>query len=362
MLKLGRILLTGMIAGTCFAGAPSHGVSVRGCVANEGPLAASRTAGLPIMRRLVKVADEDGAYRCTMEVDGYSLKDVLERFDVKKKTNDGFDRPLDTYITVAGRAGHPVLLSYSEVFFAGDGGPLLVEKARLVLPHHHQPLKPGKANPTVLMDLAKRDALDLTSCAVCHHGGKLPLLSVPKGWLLVVPQDGYGARFVEDIAEIAVKQVGISVKADLEASKTALVETPEFVGLDGSKVDLTRALFEKTAQHSWRDAAFGLGMGFHEIRKWEGADLGSLLRPLLPAETDLRSVWVLVTAADGYRVLYSGAEIFTAPEGRGVVLVDRINDAPMGAGSGRYHAVPRADFYADRDVRMVKEIRIGLTH
>jgi hypothetical protein len=361
MSNLGRILMIGMLAGTCFAGAPAHGVNVRGCVVKEGLLTASRTAGLPIVRRLVKVTDENGAYRCTMEVDGYALKDVLERLDVKKKTDDGFDRPLDTYITVQGRAGHPVLLSYSEVFFAGDGGPILVEKARLVLPHHHEPLPLGKANPTVFMDPAKRDALDLTSCAACHQSGKRPL-AVPKGWLLVVPQDGYGARFVEDIAEIAVKQVGIPVKADREASKSAVIEAPELIGLDGSKQALARELFERSTQHSWRDAAFGMGTGFHEIRHWEGADLGDLLRPLLPAGTDPRSVWVLVTAADGYRVLYSGGEVFTAPEGRGVALVDRINGAPMGPGSGRYHAVPRADFYVDRDVRMVKEVRIGLVN
>ena len=112
-------------------------------------------------------------------------------------------------------------------------------------------------------------------------------------------------------------------------------------------------------QRTWKDAAIGMGMGFHGEHEWRATDLGLLLRPLLPAGADPRQFWILVTAEDGYRVLLSGSEVFSAADGRGVFLADWRDGKPLGPGSGRYHVVPRADFYIDREVRMVKEIRVG---
>lgn len=122
------------------AGLAAQGVTLGGCLAKPGPLDPAVTAGLPAYRRLVKVAVPGGAYRCALEVEGYALKDVLDRLDVKKQVDDGYDRPLDTFVAVTGRDGRRTLLSYCEVFLAGDGGPLLVPRARLLLPHKHDPL------------------------------------------------------------------------------------------------------------------------------------------------------------------------------------------------------------------------------
>jgi hypothetical protein len=359
-------LLAALLAGACAAAAPAApGVSLGGCLARPGQLDAATTAGLPAYRRLVKVAAPGGAYRCALEVEGYALKDVLDRLEVKKTVDDGYDRPLDTCVAVTGRDGRRALFSYSEVFLAGDGGPLLVPRARLLLPHKHDPVRTAGPDPTaVLLDPAQRAGLDLSGCAQCHNGEPLLKLALPSGWLLAMPGDGFGGRFVEDVAAIDVVQVGIPVKADRNAAKGAYVAEPALVGPAGGPVPLTPARFAAAAKVAWKDATFGMGMGFHGIRAWEGVDLGSLLRPLLtrllPAGADPTQAWVLVTAVDGYRTLYSGAEVFAAPPGRGVGLAARINGAALGKGSGRYHVVPRSDFYVDRDVFLVKEIRLGL--
>lgn len=363
MLKLGMLFTSGAMAwafvlsGSAAPG-PAHPLTIKGCVAKERSLDASLTKDLHKARRLIKVADAKGVYRCTLEVEGYALMDLLDRIEVTKKEKDGFDRPLDTYITVTSRDGRKALFSYSEVYFAGDGGPLLVEQARLVRPHHHKPFKTGSPDPTVFMDLGQRDRIALQSCEACHDGQEKAPLSLPKGWLLVTPQDAFPGRFVEDAAEISVHQVGITVSADREAAKLVTVDTPALVGVDNVKHPVERGLYEKLPHTTWTDATFGMGRGFHGMRTWEGTDLAGLLRPLLPAGADPRSAYVLVTAEDGYRAIFSGAEIFTAPEGHGVMFLDRINGKPLGAGTGRYHVVSRPDFYIDRDVRQVKEIRI----
>ena len=53
----------------------------------------------------------------------------------------------------------------------------------------------------------------------------------------------------------------------------------------------------------------------------------------------LRSAYVLIEAADGYRVVFSLAEVFPEPGGRNVVLVDRKNGEPLDAKTGPYQVV-----------------------
>ena len=340
------------------AAAPK-GPQLTGALAKPGALDAATLQGLPTYRRLVKIATPDGQYRCSMEVEGYALRDVLDRRTLKKQ-EDGFNRPLDTFVTVKGRNGVQALFSHGETFLAGDEGPLLVEKARLILPHHHEPLKAGKNDPTVLLNAAGRQGINLASCIGCHEGPKPPALSFPKGWLVVSPQDAFGGRFVEEVQEIALRQVGTPVKDTRATAKNAFVEAPSVVGPDGKAFTLGTERFQQLPRSAMKDATFGLGRGFHGLNTWEGASLDALLRPLLPAGTDPRKTYVVVTAEDGYRAVYSGSEVFLAAPEKGVLLVDRKNGAALGKGSGRYTTLSRTDFYIDRDVRMVKEIRLEL--
>lgn len=338
--------------------ASPNAVFLKGAVARPGQLDAALTRGLPTYRRLVKVAGSNGGYRCTMEVEGYALKDILDRVQVKKE-DDGFNEALDTFITVKGRGGEQILLSYSEAYLANDGGPLLAERARLLFPHHHMPLENDNSNPTILRTAEERRGLNLQSCSACHTGEKAPLLSVPQGWLLVTSSDDSSGRFVDDVTEISVHQVGIPVKDTREAAKKTVIDVPMLVGLDGKQTPLTPQQCRRMPRSVWKDTTFGLGKGFHGRHTWQGISLDALLRPMLPPGTDPNKTWVLVTAADGYRSLFSGSEIFSAPEGKSVLLADREDGAVLGAGSGRYHIVSRSDFYIDRSVRLVKEIRIG---
>ncbi|MFZ1615521.1 MAG: hypothetical protein WAT51_15195, partial [Holophaga sp.] len=210
----------------------------KGALAKPGALDSSTLRGLPKYRRLVKIATSDGQYRSSLEVEGYALRDVLNR-RVLKKQDDGFDRPLDLFITAKGRKGEQALFSHGETFLVGDEGPLLVEKARLIMPHHHDPLRAGSNDPSVLLNVTGRNRINLTTCISCHGGPKPPQLSLPKGWLLVSSQDAFGGRFVEDVAEIAIHQVGTPVKDTRSSSKNAFVDTPVIVGPDGKPTGLS---------------------------------------------------------------------------------------------------------------------------
>lgn len=340
------------------------GSVVRAGAVQVGAVGLPEVGGLPRVKGVVKVAGANGDYRATLEVEGVALSAALEKAEVKKKTDDGFSRPLDLYIVVSGRSGQRALFSWGELFARADAGPLLVPRLRLRVPSHHEAID-ETVYPAGLLpfDAPGRQKLDLKSCSPCHGGPKPPKLDVPAGWCLVTPEDGFGGRFVEDVIEIRVEQVGIAVGIDKETGKKlsekGFVGAPAFVGLDGKAHEVGPDRLAAVPRRKAADATIGMGRGYHGTKRWEGVDLGDALRAVLPVGPAERDLWVLVTALDGYRALYSGSEVFTPRRGEGVLLVDREDDKALGPGSGRLKSLATGDFFIDRAVRLVKEIRIG---
>ena len=106
------------------------------------------------------------------------------------------------------------------------------------------------------------------------------------------------------------------------------------------------------------DDGIGLGRGFHGHRSFEGASLAALLKSKLPAGTDPGLLFVVVTASDGYRSLYSGGEVLLSRLPENVLLVDTEGGKPLLRKSGRLESYARADFFVDRSVRNLAEVRV----
>jgi len=329
---------------------------INGAVSKPGVLEAKSLTGLNRYNRLVKIADPEGNFLGSLELSGYALRDVLG--EVKKQDDDGFNLPLDTFITAKGQSGDPVVFSYGEVFSTPDEGVLLADSAKLILPGKHSSLPDNKNNPTtILLDVKKRDKIKLDSCASCHDGEANQKLYFPKGWLLIAPQDGFGGRYIESPTEISVAQVGIKIK-DTRSSggRDSIVESPVIIGPDNKIHQFSLEDFQNLPRLTMTDAGIGHGKGYRGTNTWEGPALKSLLWPLLPASLNPKKTYILVSAADGYRSTYSGLEVFNHP--KCVLLVDRKDGKPLGTGAGLYTTVQQGDFFVDRNVRMVEEIRV----
>lgn len=95
----------------------------------------------------------------------------------------------------------------------------------------------------------------------------------------------------------------------------------------------------------------------------EGVSLTALLQasgampdaPLRGAHLDR---YVLVTARDGYRAVFSLGELDATLGGRAVYLVDRCDDAPLGDESGPLRLLVPDDTRAARGVRQVEAITV----
>lgn len=192
---------------------------------------------------------------------------------------------------------------------------------------HHEKNEDARFAPGAWFGVEARAKLDVSECADCHDGGKLGKVDVPRGVCLGPTRDA-----------------------------TALVLP------DGSSAALTAAALKDVTRVEGEDDGIGLGRGFHGHRRFAGASLAALLRGRLPAGTDPGLLFVVVTASDGYRSLTSGGEILLSRFPENVLLVDTEDGKPLFRKSGRLKPAVRGDFFVDRAVRNLAEVRIVVAH
>ncbi len=308
--------------------------------------------------RLMKAFDVDDRYLGTFEQSGAGLKRVLEAAGVVKKTDDGFSRPLDVYLVAASRSGRRAVFSYGEVFNVADpGAVLLADRSRYLIPGHHDTESLARWDRG-LLGPAERERLDLGACAACHGAGKAPPLASLRGLAVVPATDRRSERFLSDLAGLHVCRAGPLAGVTGKKGQATWVEEPTLVLPDGRSVAVTRKLLRGLPVVSLEDASFGEGRGYGGEHARSGVGMAALLRKATGHPLDVRRVLLLVTASDGYRSVYSGGELALSPLGEGLILADREDGKPLGPRDGRYRLVPRLDFFADRSVRSVKELRV----
>jgi hypothetical protein len=336
----------------------AEGIALTGSVKKAQFVDAASLASLPRQRIHVKLSGPGGAYRATVEADGVALKDLLERAEVAKSMDDNFDRPLDLAVVVTGRDGRKALFSWGELFLAGDSGAaVLADRVRLFMPHHHEPVEDAAFASGAWLGPEARASLDVSSCSACHDGGKLAKVDVPRGTCLVPTRDATGRRFIEDVVSIEVRQAGFPAPSRKKDLADPWVEAPRLVLPNGKSTPLTAKAMKGLRRLEAEDDNIGLGRGFRGHSRFAGPSLAALLKSWLPTGTDPGLLFVVVTASDGYRSLYSGGEVLLSRLPENIVLVDTEDGKPLFRKSGRLKSVARGDFFVDRAVRSISEIR-----
>lgn len=334
---------------------------LEGCVRSPLALEAPALAACARHVRLARWADQGGRYRASVEVSGVSLRDLLERAIVAKTEPDGFNRELDLMVVAEGKGGERAILSWGEIFLSEDRASFLVaDRVRPLVPQHHSDLSGTGWDPAVFLDSGAREKADLSACASCHDGSSLLRLELPRGLCLVAARDRSARRFIPELLRLEVRQAGLSAKASRGKEDSLWVDCPDLVLPSGRRVPLSPARLTGLVHATWQGDAIGLGRGFQGTRSWEGVSLRDLLRRHLPVGCDPSAVAVLVSAPDGYRSLFSGSEIFDSRMSKPLVLADRQDGRPLSRKDGRYRLAACGDFFVDRAVRSVAEIRILL--
>jgi hypothetical protein len=78
-------------------------------------------------------------------------------------------------------------------------------------------------------------------------------------------------------------------------------------------------------------------------------------------DNDTKRMFVVVTAGDGYKVVFSWQEIFNTPIGDGIILLIEKNGIPLRGGHDRLDLVSSEDYFTgSRYVKGVEKIEITL--
>lgn len=259
-----------------------------------------------------------GAYR----IEGVSLFDILKMRRVRKKANE-FPPPVDLFLEISDAAGHVVMVSWGEVFFARTPHRILVA-TRI------SPIVPTKVKSAMPM---------------------------PDSSMLVCADDLYGVRNLPMPNRITVRAAKVNVpinrKLDYVASRRIKISMGDIV-----VTELTEG-FRLPGRRSMRSVFYGRGRGFHGFHDFTGWDLASVLDRYINTDPEfLARGYLVATSVDGYRSLYSASEVFNRNDGNVFLLLD----GGLCENKGPWALFPGPDFFSDRAVAGVNEIRVTRLH
>jgi hypothetical protein len=254
-----------------------------------------------------------GAYRCS----GYSLFDILKDRLLKKKTAAEFNLPLDLYVIVENAAGERVVLGWGEIFYPA-------QLHRVVIATAMAPIVPSKT------------------------GHVWPLPDKP---VLVCGTDLYTVRALQQPTRLTV----VSAAGTVPVNKGL---KPLYAGdadvVCAAKSASLAKLLGNVEERDYPCFFYGRGMGFHGFERFQGRLLGQALAKAAPLNRDSlrRGLW-LISGADGYRVVLSWSEIANRNDQAEFLVVNRGRDEK----GGRFSLYPTPDFFSDRAVKALREIR-----
>lgn len=265
--------------------------------------------------RLVDGKDEFvGAYR----YDGYSLYDILNLAVLKKKNEAVFKPIIDLYVEVENAQGEKVTLSWGELYYPIHRHEILIatQVARIV-PSKTKELWPLPTQPKLVVasDLVTaRNITAPTKITVLSYEGTYP---VNKG---MKPMYAGSVTYVD-------------AKSTSEIINEQLLTADKMV---------------------YSSVFYGRGTGIHGITDFKGVQLKQMLASKLPFdEKTLMNGKLITIGKDGYRCVFTVAEVFNRNDQAELLIFDEGTNTD----GGRYKLFPAADFFSDRAIKSLVEIR-----
>ncbi|HOT01529.1 MAG TPA: hypothetical protein PLY66_11030 [Acidobacteriota bacterium] len=291
---------------------------IAGDVATPRPVDVSRLPVHSVTVRETEFKDGQPAFVGAYRYDGYSLFDILRDVQVVKKNEAEFRPMIDLLVVVENAAGEKAVLSWGEIFYTNS---------------LHRSLIAVRVSPVV----------------PSHSDERWP---VPTDTRLVCADDMVSARQIRQPVKISVLTCphSFAVNHDLSPLYSPAVR----LVADGQEKGRLESLPAAAGERVYPTVAYGHGMGFHgfnEIRGRAARDV--LLAAFPPTPARLRVGYLVFAAADGYRCTVSYSELFN----RGDRAEFLIQDRGEGAKGGRFPLFAGPDFFVDRGVKALSEIR-----
>ena len=256
-----------------------------------------------------------GAYR----YQGYSLFDLLHPFNQAKKNSDVFRPAIDLYVIIENDQGDAVVFSWSEIFHTNNPHQILIATdAAPIVPYRQE----------VEYEMGEK-------------------------WRVVAANDLFAYRVLENPVKITVRSFD---KKEYPIDRDfSPMYSPDVEVIKNDQNILTIEPIEDPLNYTrYYSSFYGMGMGYHEAKYFQGPILQNLLRgaiDIFSPEWNRRGL-ICFASVDGYRAIYSYSELFNRTDQVFPILA--VPDDPMDGGFYRiFHPM---EFYADRSVKSVKEM------
>lgn len=277
---------------------------------------------LPLRQIVVKETSfngENGNFIGAYQYEGYSLYDILDRIVLKKKNQDEFPPIIDLYVEVENADGEKVVLSWGEVYYP-------IHRHEIIIASKVRRIVPSKTND---------------------------LWPLPTDSKLVVASDLYTERNISNPVRITIKSSTLKYKIDREIKDMYASEVKFFI-----KNSLLTTLKDKALAEdnlvNYGSVFYGRGKGIHGTTPFKGVMMKDFTSEFYKMNQDfLRTGLFIVAAPDGYRAVFTYSEIFNRNDQAEVLIVPMADVKDQGA----YLLYPAADFFSDRSIRCLNEVR-----
>jgi hypothetical protein len=294
-------------------------LTIGGEIENLGPVDFSL---LPLRQIVVKETTfygENGNFIGAYQYEGYSLYDILDKVVIRKKNQDEYPPIIDLYVEVENAAGEKVVLSWGEIYYPIHRHEIIIaSKVRRIVPSKTKDLWP-----------------------------------LPTDSKLIVASDLYTERNISNPVKITVKSSTLKYKIDREikemyADKVNFYLANELVhSLSGNSEPMGSFV-------NYGSVFYGRGKGIHGTTPFKGVMMKDFTSGFYKMNRDyLKTGLFIVAAPDGYRTVFTYSEIFNRNDQAEVLIVPMADVKDQGA----YLLYPAADFFSDRSIRCLNEVR-----
>lgn len=294
-------------------------ITIEGEIENPGKV---DFAQLPLRQVIVKetgLEGENGQFKGAYQYEGYSLYDILDRVILKKKNEAAFPPIIDLYVEVENSKGEKVVLSWGELYYPIHRHEILIAaKVRRIVPSKTKELWP-----------------------------------MPVDSKLVVASDLLTERNIDNPVKITIKSSTLKFTIDRNIPEMYAGELKFFSGKT-----LVNTFAEdgiKGNQVSYGSVFYGRGTGIHGTTPFKGVMLKEFAGEYYKiSRENIRTGLFIVSAPDGYRAVFTYSEIFNRNDQAEVLIVSQTGIKSKGA----YLLYPAADFFSDRSIRCLSEVKL----
>lgn len=299
---------------------PGNEIEVTGEIENPGKVDLTKLSKHSVIVKETILNDNGtntftGAYR----YDGYSLFDILSNRIVKKNNVAEFKQVIDLYVEIENQKGEKVILSWGEIFY-----------------------------PSVL-----HSCIIATDVARIVPSKSKNLWPIPAARKLVVGNDLITERNLSNPVRITVRSYpkSIPVNRDLDplySSDCKIVK--------GETLLETIKESPKLQKETVHTIFYGRGRGIHSTQPFTGFYLKELIAKYSEVNRkNLQEGLVMIIGIDGYRSAFTYSEIMNRNDQAEVLFVPCKEEKD----GGQFRVFPSCDFFSDRAVKAVSEIRLN---